>query len=321
MRSRGRAPRSRSERRARPGTLVVALLLAGTGAAPLDADVGDVRIDGEPVPAALFDAHASRLGSRRNCPPPSDDRVREDIVLLRLLVREGERAGLTLDGADGIGEEWARTSLARLPSNATATERSRLEYELLQKLADGYRTRLIGPIGDDEIAVRYRRAIDERHPGLVDVILLRYTMHGFDDEAARDRAVRELELGTPYEALVDSGRFGTFDEHDDEEWRLLEPWLRIEPDVGDLEAGDVARPKDFPTSALYVVETKVLSRIRPHQPINGDDLHAWRTVLHMIGRERRQALERRLRRDAVVVEDGTRVPVPQGSAPDPAPGC
>ena len=315
-----RAARSRTAGGARPRGLVVALLLSAA-ASPLGADVGSVSVDGESVPPALFAVHASRLASGRNCPPPSDERVREEVVLLHLLARAGERAGLTLDGADRIGEERARTALARLPSNATAAERSHLEHALLQELADGYRERLIGPIGDEEIALRYRRAVEDRHPALVDVVLLRYTMHEFGDEAARERAMRELELGTPYETLVESGRFGTFYEHDDEAWRLLQPWLRIEPEVGELEAGDLVRPRDFRASVLHVSETKVLSRIRPHQPINGDDLHAWRTVLHMIGRERRRALEQRLRRDAVVEEDGVPVPAPEASGPNAPPEC
>ena len=147
------------------------------------------------------------------------------------------------------------------------------------------------------------------------MVLLRYTTHEFDDEATRERAVRELEFGTPYETHVGSGRFGTFHEDEDEEWRLIEPWLQIESEVGDLKAGDVARLRGFRIGVLCMTDTKVLSRIRPRQPINGDDLHAWRTVLVMIGRERERELERRLREEAVVEEGGMLVPVSDASGP------
>lgn len=283
------------------------VLLAAALAAPLAADIGQVTVDDELLDDALFAQRTIRLSARRICPPVSDDRIREHVVMLHLLVREGNRLGLKIVGADALGEEDALTALERIPTNATPQRRAQLEFDLLKQRGTSYRTLLIGEIGDDEITARYPRAIEQKHPELVNVVLLRYTMHNFGTEEARTLALRELEDGNTYEQLVAANKFGDFDEYDDEEWRFLERWVQIEPVIGTLAPGDIAVSTNFRASVLHVTDTKVLSRIRPHQRINGDELHAWRTVLHIISRERQQALETRLRQDAVVREDGIRV--------------
>ena len=281
--------------------LLIVLFMTGV-AAPLAAAPGRVTVDNEVLPAVLFKAPLNGFG--RDCPPVSDNRMRESMVMLHLIVREGERLKLAMDKVDRMGIERAQTVLERLPTNAAERQRAQPAFDVLSAKARVYKALLIGEIGDDGITERYRRAIDEKRPELVDVVLLRYTMHEFGTEEARALALRELELGSTYEQLVAAGRFGRFNEHEDEEWRMLERWTRIEPTVDKLAPGDIAINKNFGSSLLHVTDTKVLSRIRPHQPINGDKLHAWSTVKYIIYKERELALETRLREKAIVREDG-----------------
>ena len=281
--------------------LLGTLLLSGTSLA----EIGVVTVDDERIPQAFFHGYASRHESRL-CPPKSDSSARETVVMNWLLAREVRRQGIVFEGSAKRHIDSATQKLERLPIDATDERRQKARLELLEEIARYYIDVTVGDIDEATKIDRYRQAIKEGHPKLVNVTLMRRTVYTLADESARDEVQKMIESGRSIAELERENLLGLFDPYQSEEWELMDWFESLHPDqAAGFSAGDVIYPDKYhgPRAIMYVHETKILSRVRPYQPIQGDDGFALRIAFGLVYNERRQKLESSLRKAALVKEN------------------
>lgn len=271
------------------------------------ADIGIVTIDGAVVPNAFFEGYALSSPSSI-CPPVSDDRTREKVVMASLLVREGKRQGIEFTRAVTMSLERAAKRLDRIPGNVVTKNQDMLNWDLERQLSDEYRDAIVGEIDESTVLARYRQAINEGDPKLVNVPLLQRTRYDLKDANERDDIRQAIESGISIAELERQGKLGTFNPYQRDDWAPVVFPSYLEPEkAAEYKAGDIIYPEQWTNVIVYIHETKVLSRVRPFQPIVGDDWFARRVARHLVYLQRVHELETSLRKAAVVEEDGVLV--------------
>jgi len=274
------------------------------GAAAAQSDIGMVKIDGEPVPAVLFEGYRQSYKDN-HCSPVTSDKVREDVVMSVLLVREGQRQGHAIKYADAYAVKRATELLEKLPSDESIETRQRLTWELQRQLADAYRQVLVGDIDDATVLERYRQAIEEGHPELVNLPLLRRTTYELKDASEREAIRLAIASGATIRQLEREGRLGIYDEYQREDWAPVVRTGYLQPEqAAKLRAGDILYPERWDTIIVYIHDTKMLSRVRPYHPIAGDNRFARRVARQLVYEERLLEVESSLREAVNVEQDG-----------------
>lgn len=289
----------------RQGVQCLLSTLLVLGAATAQSDIGMVSIDGEPVPAVLFEGYEQNY-KHRLCSPASNDRVREDVVMSVLLIEEGQRQGITIEDEDDYGVKRATELLERLPTDASIETRKRFTWDLQRQLADAYRRSLVGEINDATVLERYRQAIKQDHPKLVNLALLRRTTYELKDASEREAIRLAIAEGATISQLEREGRLGTFDLYQRDDWAPVVGPGYLQPEqAAKLQTGDIVYPERWDSVIVYIHDKKILSRVRPYHPIDGDDWFARRVARHLVYEKRLLELESSLRQAAKVEEDDT----------------
>lgn len=281
------------------------------------AEVGTVTVDGEEIPPTLFTTFAldhdnSLYHDDLPCPPGSDSYVRETVVMYWLLGREGKRKGVVFEGVDKRAVDDATQRLERLPLNAKEEKKQWARWRLLEQVGQSSRRALVGDIDEATILERYRQAIKEGHPELVNLTLLRRTDYTLENTEARDEVRRMIEAGRSIAELESENLLGSYDPYQSEEWQpVVQPDSLHTDQAVELVAGDIIYSEKYgKRSIVHIHETKILSRVRPYQPIEGDEWFARRVARHIVFKERSQELESSLRKQARVEEDSVLVEAP-----------
>jgi len=294
------------------GTTVALMLGTLLISATLRAEIGTVTVDDELIPQDVFLSYELYYENRGR-PPKSDSCAREAVVMFWLLAREVRRQGIVFEGADKRHVDGSTQRLERLPVDAPNEQRLRMRWELLEQVGRSFVNVMVGDIDEATMLERYRRAIKEGHPELVNLTLLRRTDYTLANAEARDEVQKMIESGRSIAELERENLLGSFDPYQSEEWEAVEGFDYLHPEqAAALIAGDIIYPDKFHQRGIvHVHETKILSRVRPYHPINGDDYFARRVARRLEFTERRLELESSLRKEARVEENNVLVEAEQ----------
>ena len=267
----------------------------------LASEFANIRLNGETVPEGFFRKY-SEVNEHLLCAPASDAYVIQEIVTSKLILDEGIRQAVVPDRDDALRIEREQKSVDNLRVGSTVTEEEDQRYWLFNSKSRGYGNALVGEITSDDALERYRQLILDKDTRLVNVTLLSIVNHQFVSKTQRNLALDKLALGQSIERVIAADDFGNFNPFQADRWITVDESRVLRAEDAAIQAGTVFVPDWDPnTHLIRIVDTKVISRIRPFQVMEGtSDRYARHIATDDLREERLTAIIRSLLDDALV---------------------
>ncbi|MDC0434392.1 hypothetical protein OAM69_01990 [bacterium] len=267
-------------------------------------EFANIHINGETVPEELFRKY-SEFNKHLLCAPASDAYVIQEVVTSKLVIDEGIRQAVVPNRDDARTIERHQRSVDNRPAGSTDTEQADERYWLFDSKNRGYGNALAGEITFDDTMEHYRQLILEKDPRLVNVTLLSIVNHQFASKAQRDLALDKLALGQSIEEVIAANDFGSFNPFQADRWITINESRVLWAEDATIQAGTVFVPDWDPnTHLIRIVDTKVISRIRPFQVMERtSDWYARHIATDDLRKRRLAAIIEPLLEDALVTRN------------------
>ena len=170
-------------------SMVITLLLVFLCfSAPVFAWEAEIRVDGELIPAEIIEGYQVHNSSvETDCPPLSDIRDRDELVLAWVRVKIAEDRGMRIREKDLARIEERKEELT---GNQSPAE-SKRHWLLLTAKARSYWRDTIGTVTDDEAEAEYQRLVESGDSRFVNVpFFQRVQMESFDEQTLQVLADR-----------------------------------------------------------------------------------------------------------------------------------
>lgn len=281
--------------------LLCTSMLLATGQS--NADIGEVTINGEPVPGILFKGYSNHsLSSETRCPPTSDTYVRDIIVRRALIIREAEKRGLDIaeSSMDKIAE-YTR-EIEYLGPDGDITARAKAELLKQYYIYSGYIDYFPAMPTHNAVLNEYKRAIKAKDPRFTNVTLVRYTPLSFTSEKDATEAVKQLQAGSSLREVTESFAEDYHSFHYADFWTPIYDVDQYSDDGNALISGTAISLGTH--KALYFNEVKHRSRLRPFTNLRNRDNYVYDEIKWDLQRQLQQDRDRALWKAANVREDG-----------------
>ncbi len=283
--------------------LTSSLLLLTAVASTSHAEIGEVTVNGKPIPQILFLGYTKqRMLSKDVCSPTSDARIRDGVLRQAIRKFGAEDNNLKPDEDDLERVALKKQERDYLKDGGGQIDLAIAEYMLFESETSSYSHHYhVGPT-HDQILDEYKKRIKAGDPKFTNVKIVRYTPMEFRTAADADTATKLLETGTAVsdiEAKYDNGYFST---HLAEFWSLLHEVDQYTGDGIGLKTGSIYRQDDI--NLIYFDEVKHRTRIYPFTSYQNWDDYAYKEIKWDLSRQLQFERDVALWNAADVREDG-----------------
>lgn len=286
------------------------------------AAVGEVTIDGEPIPATYFSAYeAYQVTPDRRCSPVSDARVRDGVIDEWLMVLDGRKKQLELEDYTIKKLDEYQQEINSATAKSSEDYRSKREVRALITEAHGYRGHIAFRPTDEQAEMRFNLKLISQDPALFGLNVVRFNKVQFNKSSDQmQQFVTALEAGESWETLVEPLDAFARNHDNSDEWHTIADMdeytnttiQRMVGDGSELKAGDVIGPIEmYAYSQLFrIEEKKTLPFLQLDDALNGEDSWALELMKKELRAEYWSGVRAELRRDYDIREDGKPVIVP-----------
>ena len=241
--------------------------------APAIAWDSEIRVNGELIPAELMAGYRKhQTGVESHCPPLSDIRDRDLLVLHWVRAKVAEERGLQMDERGNANTAELEEELLSDQAKVDDDYRDKYLWLLLSHKSNAYWSSTIGQVTDQEIAAEYNRLVKNMDPRFVNAPLFKLMIMESYNEQRLQKLADRLHAGETWRQVsVDIDPLD-WNSHNKDMWFTFDRLDRyrskafnaLELDSGELQRGDVIGPlSEVKRYRLVVILDKTVEPIIP----------------------------------------------------------